>query len=114
MHKEHLANEVIHAIRQNGAEAYLAGGCVRDRLRGVEPKDYDIATSATPDLIQKWFPKTVPVGVDFGVVLILHGGTAFEVTTYRTEGEYADGRRPGKVNFSTLEEDAKRRDFTVN
>ncbi len=108
------ATAVVRALRKAGHQAYFAGGCVRDRIRGVEPKDFDIATSAKPEEVQKLFPKTVPVGVQFGVILVLEEGEPFEVATFRSESGYEDGRRPTKVAFSTVEEDAKRRDFTVN
>ncbi len=112
--KEQIAIEIVKTLHSQNHEAYFAGGCVRDKLLGVEPKDFDIATSAGPDEVQKIFPKTVPVGVQFGVVMVVEQETAFEVATFRTEGNYKDGRHPGTVKFSTLEEDAKRRDFTVN
>ncbi|NBY20443.1 CCA tRNA nucleotidyltransferase [bacterium] len=112
--KEEIAREVVAALHKKGHEAYFAGGCVRDKLLGIEPKDFDIATSAGPDEVQSIFSKTIPVGVQFGVVMVVEDETAFEVATFRTEGNYKDGRHPGTVKFSTLEEDAKRRDFTVN
>lgn len=112
--KEQIAIEIVKSLHQKGHEAYFAGGCVRDKLRGVEPKDFDIATSAGPDEVQSLFSKTIPVGVQFGVVMVVEHETPFEVATFRTEGNYKDGRHPGTVKFSTLEEDAKRRDFTVN
>ncbi len=112
--KEQTAIEIVKTLHARGHEAYFAGGCVRDRLLGVEPKDFDIATSAGPDEVQEIFPKTVPVGVQFGVVMVVEGETPFEVATFRSEGNYKDGRHPGTIKFSTLEEDAKRRDFTVN
>lgn len=112
--KEKIAVEIVKTLHSKGHEAYFAGGCVRDKLRGVEPKDFDIATSAGPDEVQALFSKTIPVGVQFGVVMVVEQETAFEVATFRTEGNYQDGRHPGTVKFSTLEEDAKRRDFTVN
>jgi len=111
---EKKALEVLASIQKAGYEAYFAGGCVRDRLLGNEPLDFDIATNAKTEEIQKVFPKTVPVGVAFGVVLVIHEGSPFQVATFRTEGNYQDGRRPEKVTFATVEEDAKRRDFTVN
>lgn len=114
MNKAATAGEIINRLKSKGFEAYLAGGCVRDRLRGVEPKDFDIATSATPDQIRATFPKTVPVGAAFGVILVIESETPFEVATFRSDGKYADGRRPGEVKFTNVEEDAKRRDFTVN
>ncbi|MFM8315200.1 MAG: CCA tRNA nucleotidyltransferase, partial [Deltaproteobacteria bacterium] len=112
--KEQIGIEILKTLHQRGHEAYFAGGCVRDKIRGQEPKDFDIATSAGPDEVQQIFPKTVPVGVHFGVVMLVEQEISFEVATFRTEGDYKDGRHPGTVKFSTLEEDAKRRDFTVN
>ncbi len=112
--KETSARLIIKQLKEKGFEALLAGGCVRDRLRGVTPKDFDIATSARPEDVQKLFPKTVPVGVQFGVVLVVDGDEHFEVATFRTDGGYNDGRHPESVTFSSVEEDAKRRDFTVN
>lgn len=114
MEKAEIAARIVRTLHAKGHEAYFAGGCVRDKLRGVAPKDYDIATSATPDAIEKIFPKTVPVGVQFGVILVVEEGIPFELATFRTEGGYHDGRRPSHVAFATVEEDAKRRDFTVN
>jgi poly(A) polymerase len=112
--KENLATSIIHRLHKAGFDAYFAGGCVRDRLRGVEPKDFDIATSATPPQVEKLFPKTIPVGAHFGVMLVVEDEIPFEVATFRTDGGYQDGRHPTSVSFSNLEEDAKRRDFTVN
>jgi len=97
-----------------GHETYFAGGCVRDRLLGVEPKDYDIATAALPDEIRAVFPKARGVGEAFGVVLVRHGGHSFEVATFREDGPYHDGRRPSEVRYSNAREDALRRDFTAN
>src|SRR5688500_1771541 len=114
MGKEATAIRIIRTLHKEGFEAYLAGGCVRDRLRGEEPKDFDIATSATPDQVQKLFSKTIPVGAQFGVMLVLEEGETYEVATFRTEGGYQDGRRPTVVKFATVKEDAVRRDFTVN
>jgi len=114
VNKEQLATQIVQTLHKHGFDAYFAGGCVRDKLRGVEPKDFDIATSALPDQVQKLFPKTVPVGVQFGVIIVVEQDENFEVATFRTEGGYQDGRRPTKVEFSNVEEDARRRDFTVN
>lgn len=98
-----------------GFDAVLAGGSVRDSLLGVRPKDFDIATTATPDTVEKLFEKTVAVGKSFGVIVVLNpDGTSIEVATYRQDGSYEDGRRPTGVVFTDREEDAKRRDFTVN
>lgn len=101
-------------LQQAGHAAYFAGGCVRDELLGLDPHDYDIATSATPAEVQKIFPKTLAVGAHFGVILVMEHGHAFEVATFRSDHEYLDGRRPEAVTFSTPEEDAERRDFTIN
>lgn len=114
MNKEKTGRKIIQVLHQAGFEAYFAGGCVRDRERGVVPKDFDIATSATPDKIMQLFPKTVPLGAAFGVILVIEDEAPFEVATFRKEGEYQDGRHPKKVSFSTVEQDAHRRDFTVN
>ncbi|MGH7442354.1 MAG: CCA tRNA nucleotidyltransferase, partial [bacterium] len=108
------ALSVIHVLRAHGYEALLAGGCVRDRLRGVEPLDYDIATSAKPNQVQAAFPATEAVGAAFGVVLVLQGGAAYQVASFRGDGPYLDGRRPSEIRFTGREEDALRRDFTVN
>ena len=94
--------------------AYLAGGCVRDRLLGQEPKDFDVATSAPAAVVQARFEKTVPVGVQFGVVLVVLDGEAVEVATFRSDAAYSDGRHPSSVHFGSPEEDAWRRDFTIN
>jgi putative nucleotidyltransferase with HDIG domain len=114
MDKFEIASRIIRTLQQKGYDAYFAGGCVRDKLRGVVPKDYDIATSAKPDEVQKLFAKTVAVGAQFGVILVMEEGHSFEIATFRTEGGYQDGRRPTQVAFSNVEEDARRRDFTVN
>jgi len=114
VNKEEIATRIVRTLHDKGFDAYFAGGCVRDKLRGVPPKDFDIATSARPEDVQKIFPRTVPVGVQFGVVLVVDEGEHFEVATFRTEGGYQDGRHPTQVDFSNVEEDARRRDFTVN
>jgi poly(A) polymerase len=111
--KETAINIVKH-LREAGHVAYFNGGCVRDMVRGVEPQDIDIATSATPEQVQALFAKTVPVGAAFGVVLILEGEHQFEVATFRSDEAYVDGRRPSAVHFGSPEEDARRRDFTIN
>jgi poly(A) polymerase len=108
------ATRVVRRLREAGFEAYFAGGCVRDQLLGRDPQDYDIATSAPPARVQELFPQTVPVGVQFGVVLVLEDGTPFEVATFRSDGLYLDGRHPVAVHFGTAEADARRRDFTIN
>lgn len=106
--------KVIRRLRQAGHEALWAGGCVRDRLLKRTPSDYDVATSARPAQIQKLFNRTVPVGKAFGVILVIEGGVPVETATFRGEGAYRDGRRPSKVYFTDAEEDARRRDFTIN
>jgi poly(A) polymerase len=111
---EPIAASIVRRLREAGHVAYFAGGCVRDMLRGVPAKDYDIATSARPEAVQKLFPKTVAVGAHFGVICVLEGGAQFEVATFRSDGAYIDGRHPQAVTFSSPREDAERRDFTVN
>jgi len=106
----HLARQLTHA----GHQALFAGGCVRDKLLGHEPKDYDIATSARPQEVLGIFPGSNEVGAHFGVVIAKHHGHHVEIATFRTDGSYKDGRRPESVTFSTAEEDAQRRDFTIN
>lgn len=106
--------EIAQNLSSHGHLAYLAGGAVRDVLRGSEPKDFDIATDASPEDIQKIFKKTIAVGASFGVIVVVENGHSFEVSTFRAEGEYVDGRRPSSVDFCTPEKDALRRDFTIN
>jgi poly(A) polymerase len=126
------AFEIVAELRAAGHQAYLAGGCVRDLLLCREPKDYDVATSATPDVVLRLFPRTFAVGAHFGVVLVATcGGAGFagapvgepaepryvqtEVATFRSDGAYSDGRHPDAVRYTTsAEEDVKRRDFTIN
>lgn len=108
------AVEIVRRLRQAGHLAYFAGGCVRDMVRGLEPHDFDIATTATPEQVQALFPRTVPVGAAFGVVLVLEGGHQFEVATFRCDEGYVDGRHPSAVRYGTPQEDAQRRDFTIN
>lgn len=109
-----LALRVVKDLRRQKFEAYLAGGCVRDRLRDVTPKDYDVATNARPEAVQKLFPRHVAVGKAFGVIVVIDGDSRVEVTTFRAEGPYADGRHPDAVTFSDLDTDVRRRDFTIN
>ncbi len=111
---EQGARDVAARLANAGYIAYWAGGCVRDRLLGRHPKDYDIVTSARPDQIEALFPKTVAVGKAFGVVGVCHAGHWYEVATFRRETGYSDGRRPDTVAFADPEADAGRRDFTVN
>src|SRR5262245_37155208 len=109
-----LAASIVGRLRDAGHTAYFAGGCVRDRLLGREPQDYDVATSAPPETVRKLFARTVPVGMQFGVVLVMLGAERFEVATFRADDAYVDGRRPTAVHFGTPEDDAQRRDFTIN
>ena len=108
------ALEIVRALVHAGHTAYLAGGCVRDALLGLEPTDYDIATDATPDRVQSLFPRTALVGASFGVVLVRTNRATVEVATFRADGPYSDRRRPDSIAFSTPEGDAQRRDFTLN
>lgn len=108
------AVEIVKTLRSAGYEALLAGGCVRDRIMGREPLDYDIATSAPPDVVQELFPANIATGKSFGVIRVITTGGEFEVATFRVDGPYVDGRRPLHVRFSTPEEDVRRRDFTIN
>ncbi len=108
------AIEIVKTLQKHGYKAFFAGGCVRDMIMGKESEDYDIATSALPQDIINLFEKTIPVGVQFGVVIVVKDGHNFEVATFRTEGSYSDGRHPDYVAFSTPEADVKRRDFTIN
>jgi tRNA nucleotidyltransferase/poly(A) polymerase len=101
-------------LREAKHTALFAGGCVRDRLLGLAPTDYDVATSATPDQIKQVFPRAMGVGESFGVMLVRHGGRAVEVATFRADGPYDDHRRPAHIEFTDAEHDALRRDFTVN
>lgn len=115
MHKKELAISIAKILNNKGFQAYFAGGCVRDSIMGIEPLDYDIATDAEPSVVMELFPKTFPIGVQYGVILVLKDGMPFEVTTFRRDGRYIDGRHPETVGFSkTPQEDVKRRDFTIN
>jgi tRNA nucleotidyltransferase (CCA-adding enzyme) len=107
--------EVYRQLKAAGFESYLVGGCVRDIELGRTPKDYDLATSARPEQVQKLFKKVIPTGIEHGTVTVLVKGGHVEVTTYRSEGKYLDGRRPESVEFHTdIEADLSRRDFTIN
>ena len=112
-HRE-VAVQIIRVLRDAGHVAYLAGGCVRDDWLGVVPKDYDVATDATPDQVRRYFPHSRLVGEAFGVVLVRQHGYTTEVATFRLEWGYTDGRRPARVEFCDAEHDARRRDFTIN
>jgi poly(A) polymerase len=111
---EEAARRIAARLRESGHVAYFAGGCVRDLVRGLAPKDFDVATDVPPEVVQKIFPHTYAVGAKFGVVVVVENGTNFEVATFRSDDAYVDGRRPVAVHFSSPEEDAKRRDFTIN
>lgn len=109
------AKEIVRHLSQAGHRAVYAGGCVRDALLNRPYPDVDIATSATPDQVQALFPKASdPQGKAFGVIRLKQGEHVFEIATFRVDGPYLDGRRPSSVTFTTAEEDAQRRDFTVN
>src|SRR6202000_2309946 len=125
------ALRVLRTLRDAGYEAYFAGGCVRDLLLGREPADYDVATSATPDIVLGMFPRTFAVGAHFGVVLVRDDQQASpdgteesdsdgaphttEVATFRSDGVYSDGRHPDQVRYTlSAAEDVQRRDFTIN
>lgn len=105
---------VLKGLRAGGHVAYFAGGCVRDELLGILPKDFDVATDAPPQRVRELFKNTQAVGAAFGVILVRHGESVIEVATFRSDGAYLDGRRPSEVKFTTAQEDAKRRDFTIN
>jgi poly(A) polymerase len=105
---------VVRRLREQGYEAFFAGGCVRDMLLQKPPQDYDVATNARPEEIQRLFSQTIPVGAQFGVILVVVDGEPFEVATFRYDGPYLDGRRPTHVRYGTLQEDILRRDFTIN
>src|SRR5687767_11762769 len=108
------ALEVLRRLRQLGHVACFAGGCVRDLLLGLEPKDWDVATDAPPKRVRELFANTQAVGAAFGVILVRIKRSIVEVATFRADANYADGRRPSQVRYTTAEEDAHRRDFTIN
>lgn len=109
------ANEVLHALHAANYEAYVVGGCVRDSLLGCMPDDWDITTNATPQEVKAVFSRTIDTGIEHGTVTVRMHGESFEVTTYRLDGKYEDHRHPGSVDFTrNLEEDLRRRDFTIN
>jgi len=110
-----LANSICETLRRNGHQALLVGGCVRDLLLGRQPADYDVATDASPERVIELFPESVPVGAQFGVVLIPRENWKVEVATFRSDVGYSDGRHPDSVVYTrTAQEDVQRRDFTVN
>ncbi len=114
MSAQEKALAIVRRLRDAGYESYLAGGCVRDMLLNKEPQDYDITTSAKPADISRIFADTVPVGAQFGVMLVVIDGAPFEVASFRHDGPYLDGRHPSHVRYGNLREDVLRRDFTIN
>lgn len=106
---------IIATLREHGYEAYAVGGCVRDSILGKEPKDWDITTSAEPERVKALFKRTIDTGIQHGTVTVMVRNTGYEVTTYRVDGKYEDSRHPSEVTFTAnLEEDLRRRDFTIN
>ena len=114
----HLPEDVkaiLHTLQEAGYEAYAVGGCIRDSLLGRRPDDWDITTSAKPQETKALFGRTIDTGIQHGTVTVMRHGRGYEVTTYRVDGEYEDGRHPKEVTFTaSLKEDLRRRDFTVN
>lgn len=109
------AEEILKTLKDAGYEAYIVGGCVRDSILGRLPEDWDITTEALPEQVKSLFKSTVDTGIEHGTVMVLKGGCGFEVTTFRIDGKYTDSRHPESVEFTrSLEEDLKRRDFTIN
>lgn len=107
--------QIIEQLHNHGYEAFAVGGCVRDTLLGRQPEDWDITTSARPGQVKELFPRTIDTGIQHGTVTVLLGTSGYEVTTYRIDGEYDDGRHPRRVEFTAnLQEDLRRRDFTIN
>ena len=106
---------IISQLNSHGYQAYAVGGCVRDSLLGRIPEDWDITTSARPEQVKAVFRRTVDTGIAHGTVTVMEGKTGYEVTTYRIDGKYEDGRHPSQVIFTpSLLEDLRRRDFTIN
>ncbi|MCK4965649.1 CCA tRNA nucleotidyltransferase [bacterium] len=108
------AEWIVRKLNENGFKAYFAGGCVRDMIMGIDPKDYDIATSAKPEEIKNIFKKTVMVGAQFGVAVVIKDGKNYDVATFRKDKGCTDGRHPNTVIYTDEKEDVKRRDFTIN
>ena len=108
------ARRIVERLQAAGFEAFWVGGCVRDMLLGREPGDYDIATSALADEVERLYPDTIPVGKKFGIVVVVEAGEQYQVATFRAESDYQDGRHPGQVSFGDPQADAQRRDFTIN
>ncbi|HXF11068.1 MAG TPA: CCA tRNA nucleotidyltransferase [Desulfuromonadaceae bacterium] len=114
MAPKQIATTIVQRLQAAGHQAFWVGGCVRDFLLGREPQDFDIATDAKPDQVEKLFKRTIAVGKKFGVIVVVEDGQQFQVATFRAEADYQDGRRPEKVVFADAKADAVRRDFTVN
>jgi poly(A) polymerase len=114
MHAKHVATQMVKRLVDAGYIAYFAGGWVRDYLLKSATSDIDIATSAPPQEVMRLFSHTIPVGINYGVVIVVEAGYPFEVSSFRKDGLYIDGRHPDHVEFSTPEEDASRHDFTIN
>lgn len=113
--KREQATEILVQLRRAGFQAYFVGGCVRDLVMGLQPKDYDVATDAVPEQVERLFPKSLMVGAQFGVVIVPRPEGPVEVASFRNDGIYQDGRHPAKVSYArTPEEDVRRRDFTIN
>jgi len=113
--KRQVAAEIVRRLRGEGFQAYFVGGCVRDLVMGREPKDYDVATDATPDEVVRLYPESLTVGAQFGVVIVPREEGNVEVATFRSDGRYDDGRHPAEVRYArTPQEDVRRRDFTIN
>jgi poly(A) polymerase len=110
----HLAMNIIEKLVHAGHTAYFAGGCIRDAMLGIKPKDIDIATTAKPEDVEYLFPHTVAVGKKFGIIVVVENKLNIEVATFRKESDYRDGRRPENIEYSGPKEDSVRRDFTVN
>ena len=107
--------QIIETLEQHGYEGYAVGGCVRDSILGRIPNDWDITTSARPEQVKVLFHRTVDTGIQHGTVTVLMDRIGYEVTTYRIDGEYEDSRHPKEVTFTaSLQEDLRRRDFTIN
>ncbi len=115
MTQQEAAKTVIAELNHKGFQAFLVGGCVRDLILGRTPKDFDVTTDALPEAVQSIFPKTIAVGASFGVITVVIEGVSIEVATFRSDGEYSDGRHPDSVSYAiTAEDDVSRRDFTIN
>src|SRR5690349_1426398 len=114
MSSRQIASSIVKRLQEAGYVAYFAGGWVRDFILQTPSDDIDIATSATVEDVQRLFPKTIPVGVAFGIVIVVQDGHQFEIASFRKDRGYVDGRRPTGIDLATPEEDAQRRDFTIN